>query len=64
MNRTYPFAEGEQARINAQLKGVGPEAIRFWLSRRGYASFSEIDPHRRVSVAAGIAWDVRNAEAA
>lgn len=51
MNRTYPFVEGEQARINAQLKGVGPEAIRFWLSRRGYASFSEIDPHRRVSVA-------------
>lgn len=60
MNQTYPFAEGEQAKINTMLRGVGPEAIRFWLARRGYASFAQIDPHRRVSVAAGIAWDARN----
>lgn len=61
MNRTYPFAEGEQADISRRLRGIGPEWIQYWLQRRGYASFGEVDPARRVSVAEGIRWDVKDA---
>ena len=63
MAQAYPFAEGERAAIRVALNGVGAEAIRYWLNRRGYATFAEIDPHRRLSVAAGIVWDAKNAAA-